>query len=147
MCHSSVYTTVAGSEGQWHPSVMNRSRGASGQEGQAGCATSSGSLPYVLLMALEEGHLGVGLYSGSLSSRHLKASLPTFIFHSHSDVGCHELTRRKNNIVGTMPLFPYLVTNRHQLRVTRPGNKLGCTKGTVLRSHQSYTITLLVHAP
>lgn len=98
-------------------------------------------------MALEEGHLGVGLYSYSFSSQRLKVSLPTCIFHSHSGVGCHEVTGRKNNIVGTMSLFPYLVTNLHQLLVTQPGNKLGCTKGTVLRSHRSYTIPLLVHAP
>lgn len=43
-----------------------------------------------------------------------------------------------------MSLFPYLVTNLHQLQV--PGNKLGCTKGTVLSGHQGYSIPLLVHA-
>lgn len=49
-------------------------------------------------------------------------------------------------MVGTMSLFPYLVTNFHQLRVTRPGNKRGCTKEAVLSGHQGYTIPPLVHA-
>lgn len=80
------------------------------------------------------------LYSGSLSSQ----LLPTSVFHSHSGVGCHEVSGSKKKIVSTMSLFPYLVTNLHQLQV--PGNKLGCTKGTVLSGHQGYSIPLLVHA-
>lgn len=41
-------------------------QGISGQKGQNGFATPSGTLPYILLIALEGGHLGVGLCSGSL---------------------------------------------------------------------------------
>lgn len=96
-------------------------------------------------MALEEGHLGVGLYLGFLLQL-VKVSLPTSAFHSHSGVGCREVTWRRKNIVGTMSLFPYLVTNFHQLQMTRPGNKLDCTKEAVLSGHQGYTIPPLVHA-
>lgn len=65
-------------------------------------------------MALEERHLGVGLYAGSLSSQLLRGSLATSAFCSHSGVGCYEDTGRKKDIVGIMSLFSYLVTNLHQ---------------------------------
>lgn len=51
-------------------------QGTSGQKAQDGFTTSSGALPYILLIAWEEGHLGVGLYPGSLSSQLLKVSPP-----------------------------------------------------------------------
>lgn len=115
VCHSpSVYTAVAGSEGQWHPSVMmSRSRGLLDRRGR-GFPTSSGTLPYISLMALEERHLGVGLYAGSLSSQLLRGSLPTSAFCSHSGVGCYGDPGRKKNIVAIVSLLSYLVTNLHQ---------------------------------
>lgn len=114
-------------------------QGTSGQKGQDGFATSSGTLPCISLMALEERHLGVGLSSGSHSSPLLRGSLPTSAFCSHSGVGCYEDTGRKKSIVGIMSLFSYLVTNLHQ--------QLGQKISWAAQRGQFYLVTEAIQFP